>query len=434
MKDLYTFDWTEVAAKQTYEAVKTAYSAFFDELKLPYSVADASSGAMGGKLSHEYHVTSEKGEDRVINCATCGYTANEEVAERSDESSEPIVAMSPDSLLSLEELPCSKADGKSAIHKQFFLTTDHRTLVQAVVPRDGDAEAWSRVDPKLMKLLFTVDTSIENPKDLFLDHAKTVSNTANQAKHLRIICVLDRRISFTECSQKTMQMAGTSIQVEVHKPGLELTMIKAGDKCPNEECSSGTLQIRKCIELGHTFHLGTRYSEPLDAKVAGPSAHAQSDHGKAKSNYSLQPNIPSPNSPKIPVHMGCHGIGISRLIAAVADINKDEKGLNWPRAMAPFEAVIIPTVGREHEASEVYDLLNEGANGVDCIIDDREHGFGYKMRDAELIGYPIIVRVGKLWDEDSRKCLVQCRRAGGYERDVAAQDLKGEILGLLDKL
>ena len=434
MKDLYTFDWTEIAAKQTYDTVKAAYSTFFSDLKLPYIVADASSGAMGGNLSHEYHVASIKGEDKVISCADCAYTANEELAERRDRPSEPTVSIPPDSLSSLEGSMYSKADGNPALRWQFFITKDHRTLIQAVAPTAVDAKTWPGFNSKLLKQLYTVDTSIQNPRDVFIDQAKVISQTSNASGHPRIICALDRRISCNDFRQRAVSIGGMAIQVEVHKPELELTMIEEGDKCPNEQCSSGRLRIRKCIELGHTFYLGTRYSEPLDAKVSGPSAHTRSDHGEVENNHSPHQNITSQGSSGIPMYMGCHGIGISRLIAAVADINKDEKGLNWPRAMSPFEAVIIPAVGRDHEATEVYDLLNNGVNAVDCIIDDRDHGFGYKMRDAELIGYPIIVRIGRAWEEDPRKCLVQCRRAGRYERDVPLQGLKDEVLGLLDQL
>ena len=434
MKDLYTFDWTETLAKETYSTVKNAYSAFFDALKLPYLVADAQSGAMGGSMSHEYHLESAKGEDNVVSCGKCGYSANEELAERGDEFPELLVKVAPDSLSFIDGFLQSKTGSDPAFRQQYFLTRDHKTLIQTIFPAGNDRVNEPRTDPRLVKELYSADTSIQNPWLSFRDAVAARPKVSSTSDNLKIICVLDKRISCDDFQPETMEIAGTAIRAEVHRPGLNLLMIQDGDKCPNNKCSSGRLHIKRCVELGHTFHLGTRYSDALGATVFGSSAHLQSENGKAQSPDPVSKRWLEGSPTKTAVQMGCHGIGISRLIAAVADTNKDEKGLNWPRAMAPFEAVIVPTSGRRIQAEEVYDLLSDGQDGVDCVLDDREHGFGYKMRDAELIGYPIIIRVGKAWDEELRKCLVQCRRPERYERDVPLKDLKREVLALLDQL
>ena len=434
MKDLYTFDWTETTAKQTYSTVRKAYSAFFDELKLPYLVARAHSGAMGGNLSHEYHLESTKGEDNVVNCGECGYVVNEELFERDDEVPKPVTEISSSSLLSSSKFFQSKLSSDPTFRRHFFLTKDHKTLIQTIVPVSSDGANEPRTNPKLMKELYSVDTSIQNPELLFRDAVAARSKVSDTTEDLKIIYVFDKSISCNEFKTESIEVADKPIRAEVHRPGLNLLMIMEGDKCPNKRCSSGRLHIRRCIELGHTFHLGTRYSEALDARVSGPSAHLQSENRKSQSVEPVEKGLPEKATVKMAMQMGCHGIGISRLIAAVANVNKDKKGLNWPRAMAPFEAVIVPALGRETQAGEVYDLLSDGPNAVDCIIDDRDHGFGYKMRDAELIGYPIIIRVGKAWDEEPRKCLVQCRWPIRYEHDVPLKDLKREVLAILDQL
>lgn len=102
--------------------------------------------------------------------------------------------------------------------------------------------------------------------------------------------------------------------------------------------------------------------------------------------------------------------------------------------MAPFEVVIIASQGHEDQANEVYDVLRHGDGSIDCIIDDREHGFGYKMNDAELIGYPVVVRVGRGWREETKKCMIQCRRPEPLQEDVPFMDLKRRILEVLDRL
>jgi prolyl-tRNA synthetase len=186
--------------------------------------------------------------------------------------------------------------------------------------------------------------------------------------------------------------------------------VAAGDGCP--ECENGTLEVSKAIELGHTFYLGTRYSEPLEA------------------TYS-----PKGSTHRLPIQMGCYGIGVSRMIGAVAEHIADSKGLTWPRAIAPFEAVVIPTSGVDESAHQFYDEL-EGAraNGsqFDIALDDRNKPFGWKMQDADLIGYPVTIILGKAWRE-SKTCEIQCRSLS-LKQNVAANDVPKFLQQLLHRL
>lgn len=269
MKDLYTFDSTSEAALKTYGEVRAAYADFFDELKMPYLVANADSGDMGGNLSHEYHFATPAGEDNVISCESCDHVTNEEL--------------------------------------------------------------------------------IEGP-------------------------------------------------------------ISDSTKCPR--CNAGPLKVQRAVELGHTFHLGTRYSEPLGAVI----------------NNHL--------GERAALEMGCHGIGVSRLIGAVTSILADEKGLNWPRVMAPFEAVIVPAKGLGPDAEHVYDMLSTSSGTgapVDAVIDDRRHEMGWKFQDADLIGYPVIIVLGRGW-KTGRKCEVQCRRLNSLKEEVPEADLVTFVNSLLGRL
>lgn len=294
MKDLYTFDSDEMSAHATYEEVRGAYNNFFDDLKVPYLVASADSGAMGGDLSHEYHFPSGKGEDNVHSCTTCGLVRNEEVVN------------------------------------------------------------------------------------------------------------LD---------------------------------IQPTDACPN--CKTSTVIVQKAIEVGHTFYLGTRYSKPLKATVAiNPATVAGSIGNNDNPGPQLAPQIGERQQELVPVSMGCYGIGLSRLISAVASTLVDSTGLNWPRVMAPFEVVVIPGKGMDEHANQIYDMITTTTTLIDVVLDDRpQKDLIWKLKDADLIGFPILVIVGRsyLRDPGIRKVEVQCRRLGVKE-DVDIGRLRKRIDELLDML
>ena len=281
MKDLYTFDASPTAAMRTYDAVRRAYAAFFaEDLKVPYAMADADSGAIGGDLSHEFHVLSPSGEDDLLMCDACGFCAN---AERTE--------------------------------------------------------------------------------------------------------VLGSR-----------QQSSSD---EQHCP-----------KCKKP------LKVRKSIELAHTFYLGTKYSAPLEANINLPTTDGR---------QRLQP-----------LEMGCYGVGVSRIIAGTADILSDARGLGWPRAIAPFDVVVVANEQGESSSTDVASRLSvwEPRGGttpaVDVVVDDRDKSMAWKLNDADLIGYPVIVVLGRGLKEG--RCEVQCRRLGSLKQDVTLEDLPAFVHRILDKL
>lgn len=258
---------------KTYGEVQKAYSAFFNAFKVPFLIVQASSGAIGGDFSHEYHILSSKGEDHVVSCSSCSYAANEEL----------------------------------------------------------------------------------------------------------------------------------------------------GKTCP--KCGSQSLNVDTAVEMGHTFNLGTRYSKPLNASITSNAARSNWAKSSSSGETALDPE-------SAPMQMGCHGIGVSRLIAVMADYFKDSKGLNWPRVMAPFEAVIVPIKGLEDHVVRVGDALD----GIDCVIDDRQRDLGWKLRDADMIGYPVIIVIGRGWEHGEKMCEVQCRRLDGFKRNVPLEQLRSVVQDLLAKL
>jgi prolyl-tRNA synthetase len=199
---------------------------------------------------------------------------------------------------------------------------------------------------------------------------------------------------------------------------------RADRECP--KCHKPALIEHKAIELGHTFYLGTKYSEPLGAKIAAEKGST------AKENLTA-------------IEMGCHGIGVSRMIASIADVLSDDRGLNWPAAMAPFDAVVVHGKGLESDAESVYNTLTasqplssggptseQQPRSLDVTVDVRDKEMGWKLKDADLIGYPVIIVLGRTW-ATGRECEVQCRRLG-VKQNVSVGQLRDYVCGLLDKL
>ncbi|KAH7017859.1 hypothetical protein EDB80DRAFT_706199 [Ilyonectria destructans] len=408
MKDLYTFDLTVSSAIETYREVSAAYRAFFTELKLPFLVAEASSGDMGGDLSHEYHLPSAVGEDIVVNCGSCGYAANDEVATARTPST------SKDTITPASQIRVWRG-----------ISQDRNTLINAWYPEADVAQSDS--GPNLHAIKSAVpelDTSIDTPLPFWGD--------ALSGGKARVINVIDTRIAptFDNLRERLPLLPDGLESHDVQHSflgnagedkGLNLVRLADGDGCPR--CEEGTLKIHRALEVGHTFHLGTRYSVPLEACVTIPTQLPETI------SEGLVPGS------RTPVQMGCHGVGVSRIFGAVAEVLGNEIGLNWPRAIAPFEIAIISTPGTEQDSLDLYDTLagrNGSESSFDVILDDRKHSFVWKMQDAEMVGYPVVVIMGKSWKNDGT-CEVRCRRLSVKE-NVSVEALPAFVSGLLDQL
>ena len=446
MKDLYTFDASSRDALQTYHEVREVYAAFFDELKVPYLTAEADSGNIGGDLSHEYHMLSPKGEDQIINCSSCDYVANEEVARSEKEPSS-------EELYDTRTQALTRSPKEEILSLEQFAQAHPWHTVTCALSRDGET-TYIAIYPAVVihghecvkrstKLNFDVFKSTFPDVDTLAEDTTKRMSTRMKKKY-----VLDYRISEAMkklCNESLPTRQDLDVDLD-NVPIVDLVKIEDGDGCP--KCETGTLKVHTSIELGHTFHLGTKYSKPLNARVPGDSplsgtikniATKGTIHGKKTEEISAD----DVKENKIFLEMGCHGIGVSRLIAAVADSFADAKGLNWPRVISPFEAVVIPAPGLEDDAKMVLDtilpraaLTSSAASricSVDAILDDRPKDMAWKLKDADLIGYPILVVLGKSWRKE-QKCEVQCRQLGDLRQDVALPELKGFVDELLRQL
>lgn len=421
MKDLYTFDSTPQDAHATYDSIRGAYRTFLDELKIHYVEARAVSGDMGGNLSHEYHLPNSAGEDLVITCSECDYARNEEFVSQQSYPPRRIENV-PKYQSSALEPPSPKS-----FVQEDFLSTNGRSLVRAIAPlhpnsTEPDVHTQSLNSYAIKAALSGVldlDSGLEDPLGYFIGlmGGGTAEKSSNKPS---IYYLLDTRVpveaihNLMAADMEQFSQDGINfylISAPKDSPnGINLLKHRAGDPCP--ECQDGKLKLDKAIEVGHTFHLGTRYSSKLGLSTR--------QNGKEV----------------VPVEMGCHGIGVSRLIAAVASCLSDDAGLNWPRVIAPFEAVIIvqhSQAERLQAAHQLYDELSSSkSGGTDVLLDDRaEQGLGWKLKDADMIGYPVMVVVGKGFDQG--KVEVQCRRLK-IKQDVEISDAVGFVHALLKQL
>ena len=499
MKDLYTFDASEKQAIETYKVVREAYSAFFDELKIPYLVAEAHSGDIGGETSHEYHFPSAKGEDSILSCSECDYLINEELAKDEydirvrqaqslynkvrTEGLSPAGAVLDKYLDQSREAFPSEDEISLGYRIWYGVTADRATLVEAILPQlvrvtnlSGTFSHWRETEVctnSIKSLVPDIDLSIENPVEAFkpssYDNTTTKAVNRNPESPKGVYQIIDHRVTkralnrydstaqASDGSKRYIPGAEENVRTRAIEANSSIVKIAARDPCP--KCFLGAVKKTKAIELGHTFHLGTRYSKPLDAcfipapQQSEPMTTATSDpqnrtskpalHGMKRMQTS-KATTGSLTVTKTPVQMGCHGIGISRMIAAVADTLADVKGLNWPRVMAPFEVVIV---SKDEHKDRIYDLYNSlfsptpesthigsplREDPLDVIVDDREQGFVWKLNDADLIGYPIIIVLGKRYGKE-QICEVQCRRLGVKE-DVHIGIIKARTSELLRQL
>jgi prolyl-tRNA synthetase len=442
MKDLYTFDMSIPSALTTYEKVGSAYREIFAEMKLPVLVAEASSGDMGGDLSHEYHLPTSLGEDHVVSCDSCDYVINDELAtiRVGDETS-----------------PATKIRVWRGISK------DRATLVNVWYPESTESPGSTPQSSKSQRMYADEDVNVYAIKSVMPDldagiedplpfWSAAIAGPKISAK--KMLNIVDVRLpsSFPDqlkdegCS---LPLWPETLRNETGLPPLSqetyggqdssinTVRIQPGDHCPR--CASGTLNVQKAIELGHTFHLGTRYSTPLEATIMAPAS--VTNHVAKNLDAEKSPNPAAKKDTDalqaIPMQMGCHGIGVSRIIGAVADHLMDKQGLNWPAAIAPYTCVIVPGKDDDHkDAASVYELLTEASRAAgktyDAIVDERKESLPRRLTDADLIGVPVIIVLGREW-RASQRLEVQCRRLG-VKTHVGIDELPQTVMEMLDKL
>ena len=383
MKDSYSFDIDDAGLIASYNKHREAYVKTFDRLGLKYNIVSAVSGAMGGSGSEEFLAPCDTGEDTYVLCNKCGYAANVEamVTKVAPYSGAAPAAMdefdSPntptiDSLVDLLNTKFGTGHKASDTLKNVLLMADDKAI-SVLVPgdREVDLKRLQANLPGVQELRLFEDGDFAKFPALVKGYVGP-----QDAKKLGVTVYADPRIVpgshwITGANKKNTHVRfvtnGRDFEVEKY---LEAAEVRAGDLCPKSETP---VVIDRAIEIGHIFQLGRKYAQALDLNVLDQNGKSQV------------------------VTMGSYGIGVSRAVAAIAEQTHDEIGLNWPREIAPADIHIVAT-GKEDEVFKAALTLAQDLeeNGLRVMFDDRrEASAGVKFKDAELIGIPFIVIVGK---------------------------------------
>jgi prolyl-tRNA synthetase len=393
MKDAYSFDVDGAGLDRSFDDQREAYKRIFDRCGLKYVIVEASSGAMGGSASNEFMVRTDAGEDMIATCELCGYAANLEKAQsRIPEIKDGIgldhpVEFPTPGVRTIEDL--TTFQGGAAADQQI------KTLVY-VATRDGQSQfvlALLRGDHQMheTKLADALSGAEMRPAhaeeihELLGAHAGSLGSVGAKAKarergqEVRIIADMalkGRRNMTTGANRDDYHLRGVHIARDIPvDQWSDLRTVLNGEGCP--QCETGKLEVAKALEIGHIFKLGTKYSESMGARVLGQD-------GK-----------------EVPIVMGSYGIGVERIMASAIELHHDQDGIIWPKAIAPFDCVVTITNMKQDELREAGEKLYADLQraGLDVLLDDRDERAGVKFKDADLIGIPYRLTIGKKMTE-----------------------------------
>ncbi len=374
MKDAYSFDRDFAGLDVSYQTMYDAYSRIFGRMGLNFRAVEADSGAIGGDDTHEFMVLAENGEATIAYCENCSYASNVEITEcitperEISESKELEKVSTPDKKTIEEVAEFLKVSGDNTI-KTLVFKADEKLIV--VVIR-GDRSLNEIKLKRILKIDILEKAEEEEIKELFNCEPGYISPIG--LKDITIYA--DNELKYMNdgvcgANEEGYHYLHADVNRDFGKVEFyDLREVNEGDSCP--KCG-GNLVFAKGIEVGQVFKLGTKYSEKLNAKYLD-------ENGKEQIMV-----------------MGCYGIGVSRTMAACVEQNYDEKGIIWPKNIAPYQVVVVPVQVNDEvqfqEAEKLYSaLLSEG---FEAVLDDRKERIGVKFNDADLIGYPLRITVGK---------------------------------------
>ncbi len=407
MKDAYSFDRDEKGMRDSYHSMYRAYSRIFDRCGVRWMAVEADTGLIGGDVSHEFMVLAAVGEDRIAHCENCGYAANVNLAGYRRESitgkARPLELVYTPGRRTVEEVSSFlEVEPRYLIKCLMYLVEGKPVAV--LVP--GDREAG---EVKLERALGTPEFRLFNDADwechpqfvrgfvgpVGLDGAEVLADLSLEGAQ-GMVCGSNR---------EDHHLVGVEVGRDF-KPTryLDLALVRDGDPCPR--CDS-SLQVAAGIEVGQIFQLGLKYSQSMGCTYTDEKGQER------------------------PVFMGCYGIGVTRLMAAIVEQHHDDKGIRWPLEVAPAHVHIIPLNYEKEErrraAEGIYRELLE--SGLEVLLDDREESAGVKFADADLYGIPFRLVLGKVFEE-SGELELQVRTSG--ERVIMSpQEAKNWIMEAL---
>jgi len=377
MKDGYSFHSSEEDLVREFNLMEETYKKIYTKLGLDFRVVEADSGAIGGSGSKEFHVLASSGEDTIVVCDGCNYAANIEAAKREAKKYEfkegELKKVETPNCTTIEDvanfLSVSKEQTIKAVIKKAIFKDESKIVVFFVRGSDEleDTKAQNSVDA-----LELIDATLDEIKDAGV--VAGYCGLVNLPKD--ILVVVDSELENSQgmvCggNEENFHFINVDLKVIENIKYFDLIAVKEGDICA---CCGGKLSYTKGIEAGHIFQLGDKYSKAMNATFLD-------ENGKAK-----------------PFIMGCYGVGVSRLVAAVIEQNHDEKGCIWTKSTTPFMVDIIVSNSKNEDEKNMGEKIYEElkASNVEVILDDRINArFGFKIGDFELLGFPYAIIIGK---------------------------------------
>ena len=378
MKDAYSFDRDTQGMAESYQTMYDAYTRIFKRLGLETQAVEADSGTIGGNFSHEFHVMADSGEDAIALCSPCDYAANVEKVDLA----RPVSSRAPPS----EKMSEVDTPNQHTIADLCdFLAVNAEKTVKTLVVQGASGTP--------IALILRGDHELNSVKAEFLDEvAKPLRMASAEAIHnatgaspgsigpvgLKIPMIVDHSAGVLAdfvcgANRDDVHLTGVNWGRDLPEPTTQdIRQAVSGDPCPID--SKKEIQVRRGIEVGHVFQLGTKYSEALDATYLDANGRNQ------------------------PLYMGCYGIGITRIVAAAIEQNHDDNGIVWPPPLAPFDVCIVP-IGLKKSpkvAQVVEELYKELVDaGFEVLLDDREERPGVMFSEMDLIGIPHRIVVGE---------------------------------------
>ena len=407
MKDAYSFDVDDETCEASYQKMFQAYQNIMDRVGLEYKIVRAGTGAMGGNLSEEFQAVTEIGEDTLVLCPNCDYASNLEVSacivdetESYEEEKELELVHTPNAG-TIEEVAAFLEEDPSQFVKTLIYQVDGK-FYACLIPGDRELN-----EEKLKTLLQAKEVVLADKEDVErITKAKIGFAGPIQ---LSIPIVMDHHVQMMKnfivgANQTDYHYKNVNLKDFKTKKISDIIEVKEGDLCP--KCGA-KLTFKKGIECGNTFKLGTKYSESLGL------------------NYLDQ------NNQLKPVVMGCYGIGLARIMTAVAEQRADEMGIAWPVSIAPYQVALVLINGKDEVQKTVADQLYQiiQSMGFEVLYDDRDERPGVKFKDMELIGIPVQITVGK----KAQDGMIEIKKRGQEKEEITVELLNEKVIEYLNQ-
>lgn len=415
MKDAYSFDVSDEAAQVSYQKMYDAYARIFERCGLKTLAVEADTGVIGGKFSHEFMVPAETGENEVAYCEGCGYAANLEKATSGAKKSEASGQKS-----EVEKFATPGVVTIEALTKTPFEVPAERQIKTLVYLADSKPViVLLRGDDQLNEAKFAgkIGTTVFRPaapEEIFKllgAHPGSLGAVTTTLKSRDISILADERLRnaqdmTTGANEDGFHFRHVSVERDIRvNEWFDLRTVAAGEPCV--KCGR-PLKIRRAIEVGHVFKLGTKYSEKFNALYLDEAGNRK------------------------PAVMGCYGIGVTRTLQAIIEQCNDQDGIIWPLNVAPYQVCITPlNVDPQSEAMKLAEKFYSrlAAHGVDVILDDRDERPGVKFKDADLVGFPIRIALG---EKSLAKGEVEIKPRGKGLHPVRAAAVLDAVMKLLE--